>query len=224
LGGYVCYRTLLDSPAPYASGLRGRLLNGVLHGVGVLAFGSGLAAAGIFPRLECNKLSNLAEGYSGTGGQADISGGWSASDYGLLLEAGSSWYAGVSVLAFAVVAPFIVRRGFAVPYFAVLAVSALVLSLSVTTPLHSAFYLLLLALLWREAERLAVPGSGGIKTRRRRIRIEVEEGCLTRSSCRRIALSRSSCRYSTIGNPSARCWRYWTSPCGGRVSRPTCSW
>jgi hypothetical protein len=69
LGGYVGYRTLLDSPTPNTSGVRGRLLNSALHGGGVLAFGFGLAAAGILPRLEYNALSNLAGGYSVGEGQ-----------------------------------------------------------------------------------------------------------------------------------------------------------
>jgi len=110
----------------------------VLHSAGVLAFGFGLAAAGVLPRLEYNALSNLAGGYPG--GQAEGLYGWAVRDWGMLLEAGSSWYTGVTVLAFAVVAPLVAWRHFAVPYFAIIAPCALVLSGQGPTPLHSILY------------------------------------------------------------------------------------
>lgn len=143
LGGYVGYRTLLDPPSPRAPGLRSRLLNSALHGGAILAFGFGLAAAGLLPRLEYNALSNLAGGYPGEEGLAEAVSGWEMRDWGMLLEAGSSWYVGVAVLALALTAPLIAQRRFAVPYFAVLAPCAFVLSLSATTPLHTALYWLL---------------------------------------------------------------------------------
>lgn len=58
------------------------------------------------------------------------------------MEPGSAWYAGVTVLALALVAPLVARRCFAIPYFAVLSPCALVLSYPGTTPLHAALYLL----------------------------------------------------------------------------------
>jgi Bacterial membrane protein YfhO len=140
LGGYVAYRTLLSPPAGGAPSIRGRLMWGVAHGGGVLGFGFALAAVGLFPRLEYTALSNLADGYPEA--ETEAFSGWSVRDWGALLEPGSSWYAGVFVLALAVSAPFVARRRFAVPYFAALAPCALVLSGHGPTPLHAALYLL----------------------------------------------------------------------------------
>ncbi|HZC18198.1 MAG TPA: hypothetical protein VE225_00665, partial [Rubrobacteraceae bacterium] len=86
-----------------------------------------------------NPLSNLAGGYPT---EVRARGGWSVSDWVLLLEPGF-WYAGLSVLALALVAPLVARERFAVPYFGVLALCALVLTGQGPTPLHSALYLLL---------------------------------------------------------------------------------
>ena len=141
LGGYVAYRTLISPPA-HLRGARDRLLGAVLHGGAVLLFGFGLAAAGLLPRLEYNALSNLAGGYlveEGTG--AVEIGGWEKEDWGLLLEPGL-WYAGGAVVALALLAVPLARRRFAVPYFAGLSLSALVLSGQGPSPLHSVLYLL----------------------------------------------------------------------------------
>ncbi|MGB3681518.1 MAG: YfhO family protein [Rubrobacteraceae bacterium] len=138
LGGYVAYRTLLVPP-DNIRGVWGRVSGAVLHGVGVLLFGFGLAAAGLLPRLEYNALSNLAGGYSGE----SITGGWTIADWDRLLLSPSLFYAGAGVLALALVAPFLSRRGlYAVPYSAGLALFALTFAGTGTTLLHSALYLL----------------------------------------------------------------------------------
>jgi hypothetical protein len=137
LGGYVTYRTLLSPPYDMR-GIRARIAGLALHGGTVLVFGFALAAAGVLPRLEYNALSNLAGGYP-----ADITarGGWSVGDWALLLEPGV-WYAGLSVVILALVAPLIAWKRFAVPYFAVLTLCALILTGQGPTPLHSMLYLL----------------------------------------------------------------------------------
>jgi hypothetical protein len=139
LGGYVAYRTLLVPPADIR-GIRGRVLGAVLHGPAILLFGFGLAAAGLLPRLEYNALSNLAGGYPGTG----ITGGWTIADWDRLLLPPSLFYAGAGVLALALAAPFLSRRGtmYAVPYSAGLTLFALTFAGTGTTLLHSALYLL----------------------------------------------------------------------------------
>jgi hypothetical protein len=139
LGGYVAYRTLLFPPENIR-GVWGRVYGAVLHGAAILLFGFALAAAGLLPRLEYNALSNLAGGYSGQG----ITGGWTIADWDRLLLPPSLFYAGAGVLALALVAPFLARRGamYAVPYSAGLAVFALTFAGKGTTLLHSALYLL----------------------------------------------------------------------------------
>ena len=137
LGGYVAYRTLLSPPGNPPL-IWGRLLGCVLHGGAVLAFGFALAAAGVLPRLEYNALSNLAGGYPA---EIVAQGGWSLGDWVLLLKPGL-WYAGITILALALVAPLIAWGRFAVPYFTALALGALVLTGQGPTPLHSVLYLL----------------------------------------------------------------------------------
>ena len=138
LGGYVAYRTLL-SPPDNLRGLRAQVIALVLHGGAVLAFGFALAAAGLLPRLEFNALSNLAGGYPE---ESRVQGGWSLpEDWVLLLQPGL-WYVGLIVAALALVAPFVARERFAVPYFGALALFTLVLTSPIPTPLHLLLYLL----------------------------------------------------------------------------------
>ncbi len=130
-----------------ALGAGRRLLRCVMHGGAVLAFGFGLAAAGVLPRLEYNMLSNLAGGYPDLeiGAQAELVGWWpvqAVEDWSTLLLEPGAWYAGAAILALAPLAPLVTWRRFAVPYFAGLALCALILMGQETTPLHSAFYLL----------------------------------------------------------------------------------
>jgi hypothetical protein len=138
LGGYIAYRTLLFPPNELVGGIWARVGGLVLHGGAVLLFGFTLGAAGVLPRLEYISLSNLAGGYP-----VEIlsRGGWSVGDWVLLLRPGV-WYAGITVLALALVAPLLARERFAVPYFSFLSLGALVLSGQGPTPLHSVLYLL----------------------------------------------------------------------------------
>ncbi len=138
LGGYVVYRTLYFPPSD-VRGIRALVGGFFLHGGAVLLFGFALAAAGVLPRLEYNALSNLAGGYPA---EVRVQGGWAIpEDWVLLLKPGL-WYAGLIILALALVAPFVARLRFAVPYFAALSLCTLVLTSQVRTPLHSMLYLL----------------------------------------------------------------------------------
>ena len=135
LGGYVAYRSLF-CPTDGTRNLRRRVSGFVLHGGAVLLFGFGLAAAGLLPRLEYNALSGLAGGYQKS------TGGWTLADWYRLFAVPNWYYIGVALLALVLLAPLVARSRFGVPYFAALALGALVLSMEVQTPLHSALYLL----------------------------------------------------------------------------------
>lgn len=141
LGGYVAYRTLVAPPSSIR-GTKGRLAALFLNGGAVLLFGFGLAAAGILPRLEFHAFSNLSEGYAGIGKAAASYGGWTPRTWARLMVPGVI-YAGLPTLALALAAPFIARVRHAVPYFFVLALCALVLSVQYVTPLHAILYNLL---------------------------------------------------------------------------------
>ena len=104
-----------------------------------MVFGLAIGAFGVLPRLEYNALSNLAGGYPA--GVLSDQNWWSVGDWALLLEP-SPWYAGLIVLALALVAPLIAFKRFAISYFGSLALGALILTSQGPTPLHSALYLL----------------------------------------------------------------------------------
>ena len=146
LGGYVAYRTLLF-PQENVRGLRGRILRFLIHGSGVLLFGFGLAAAGLLPRVEYQTLSTLADGYGNIEGVRAAWGGWTSDDWKRLLSPGLV-YPGLTVLALALAAPLVARGRHAVPFFFVLSLCTLVLSVPDGTALHSVLYALLPGFEW----------------------------------------------------------------------------
>ncbi len=141
LGGYVAYRTLVFPPENI-HGTLDRTLGLLLHGAAVLIFGFGLAAAGLLPRLEYQTLSSLSSGYGNIEGVRAAWGGWTVGDFKSLLVPGLV-YPGLTILALALVAPFVARARHAVPYFVGLALFALTLAGRDLTLLHSVLYHLL---------------------------------------------------------------------------------
>lgn len=147
LGSYLAYRLVIAPPtrSPRVVARIGALL---FHGGAILTVGFSLAATSILPRLEYNALSNVAGGeYQGTAAWAAESGGWIPAQ--ILHEviggyhSGQWWYAGAAAVALAAVAPVAARLWFATPYFAILSVMLLLLTLREPTPLHSLLYVLL---------------------------------------------------------------------------------
>lgn len=136
LGGYLAYRALI-APANPAAGLRVRMAALTLHGVAVLVFGLGLAAAGLLPRFEYNAVSNLPGGYPAT--PAYRFGDWSTRDWAELLRR-TNMYAGGATLALASLSPFVTRLRYGTPYWTTLALGSLVLTTQGPTPLHWVLY------------------------------------------------------------------------------------
>jgi hypothetical protein len=163
LASYLAYRTMIDPPSRTESGESGesgqtgdgsresrvrrcssRLKALFLHAGAILAAGFGLAAAGIVPRLEYNRLSNVAGGiYGGEHSYAAVVGGWAADATGLRDLSRSLYYPGGAVLALALIAIVLARRRHAMPYFVVLACGAIVLASPDRTPLHAVLYRML---------------------------------------------------------------------------------
>ncbi len=140
-GGYLAYRTLISPPEGVYS-LRARVEALMLHGAGVAVFACGLAVAGLLPRLEYNRFSNLAGGYEGGREQA-VSPGWTVDAWPTFLERTTSTsYIGGAVLALAVVGPLLAGRRMAAPFWTALSLASLVLSMSGPTPLHALVYVL----------------------------------------------------------------------------------
>ncbi len=141
LGGYVAYRTLI-APPDLGAGARERAGALVLNGAGVLAFGLGLAAAGLLPRFEYNSLSILAGGYHGAHEQAFV-GTWTPHELSRLLSRTDTFYVGGAVLALALISPFAARARHAVPYWIALGITSVVLTFRGPTPIRWAFFHLL---------------------------------------------------------------------------------
>ncbi|MGI8477625.1 MAG: hypothetical protein ACR2OO_14825, partial [Thermomicrobiales bacterium] len=145
VGSYLLYRFLASPPGPRP--LKQRVLGCLAAGFGSFSLGLALAAAGVLPRLDAVRETNVAGGqYSGSGSH-DYSGGWDAATLvGRLFSDGATYYSllyylGGATLALALLAVFFARRRYAVPYFLALLVVVSVLTLN-PTPLHTLFYLL----------------------------------------------------------------------------------
>ena len=117
-------------------------------GIGVLGSGLALAAAGMLPRYTVNAETNLAGGdYAALGEAGVLNPPWTL-DYLLAqtVGVGSGYHfraasLGGAVVVLALLALPMARQRFAVPFFAVLTLVAMILTLD-TTPLHQLFYLI----------------------------------------------------------------------------------
>jgi len=116
----------------------GRLL---IHGGAMLLIGLGLSAAGLLPRLEFNAVSNAAGGEYATASGGVIGGSSSGSVLDRLFQP-TIYYPGAAVLALAVVGILLGRGRFALPFWLLTALGAIVLTIPVVTPLHWLLYLL----------------------------------------------------------------------------------
>jgi len=146
---YTVYRALISPPAgapPRA--LQQRLITGAITGVAVLVLGSALGAAGMLPRYFVNAETNLAGGdYSQLGDAGILNPPWQF-DYLLAQTIGSgagyhfraAAFGGAVTILFLLAIP-LARQRYAVPFFAALTLTAMILTLD-TTPLHLIFYLI----------------------------------------------------------------------------------
>jgi hypothetical protein len=143
VGSFLFYRTVISPPGE-DWGTRQRFVALVVIGLAVLVQGFGLAAAGLLPRLDVNQYTNLSggryEAVESAGGE-----GWSV-PYLLDRVLDSRfrpprYYFGTAMVMLALLAPFVARRKYAVPYFTLLTIVGMILTLS-PTPVHRLFYLL----------------------------------------------------------------------------------
>lgn len=140
LGAFIAYRTLL-APVDPARRLKSRIGDLALHGGAILAIGFGLAAAGVLPRLEYVTRSNLAGGEYNehNAWAADIGGVTPGMILGRLFDP-SLHYPGTVAAILAILAVWLARRWFAMRFFAVFGIVALILAMPWDTPLHLLFY------------------------------------------------------------------------------------
>jgi Bacterial membrane protein YfhO len=145
VAGYTVYRAVL-SPPRSGLDLRNRFMLAATTGIATVVSGLALGAAGILIRLDVNSQSQLAGGnYDAVGQGARLNPPWTVKE--LFIRIMGSGYAnrattlGGAVIVLALLAPFLVRRRFAVPFFCALTVIPFILALH-TTPLHYLFYLI----------------------------------------------------------------------------------
>lgn len=143
---YAIFRHLVWPPTP--SPFWARVKTTVLGGFVIFSLGLGVAAAGLLPRLDAVRETNVSGGeYSGTGIN-NYSGPW---EFTMMLRrtfgdhngnVGLLFYLGAATISLTLMGPFILRKRFGAPFFFGLTAMTLLLSLR-TTPVHMLFYLLL---------------------------------------------------------------------------------
>lgn len=143
---YIGYRTFLSPPQPGIFLVK-RLLTGFATGLATLGLGSALAAAGMLPRYLVNAETNLAGGDYSKVGDAVLNPPWTV-DYLLsqTLGVGSGYhyraaaFGGVAIVLALLALPLVKQR-YAAPFFLILTLVAMILTLE-KTPLHTLFYLI----------------------------------------------------------------------------------
>ncbi len=146
IGGWVAWRTLVTPPPDWSP--RERLIGLIAIGGGILLIGVGLNAAALLIRLEANAETNVAGGvYTGISRWADTNTGIPLTEMVSALIGGfgrASWqYVGASVVALALLAPFIALRWSPLLFWFLVAGAAITLTLPERTPLHTGMYVLL---------------------------------------------------------------------------------
>jgi hypothetical protein len=128
-GVWTCARAMALKPRATA-----------VHLIVPLVIGVALDAAAVLPRLELQKLSNLADGYPTT----ELVGGWQPADFVRLITPGQ-WTLGITTAGLCAVGLLRVARRPAAPFVlaTTLWATGLVLAISTQTPLHSVLFYLL---------------------------------------------------------------------------------
>ena len=156
IGAFTLYRAVI-SPARPRPQWKDRVRDLVFVGLGSLAAGIALDAAALFPRLVLNGETTLAGG-----SYANVQGGYNFGPYSyhrlvefLVGDDNSlrNLALGTPVIILAMIAPFVARRRFAVPFFAGMTVVILIL-VTRTTPIQYLFYLIPR---WRDLHEHYVP-------------------------------------------------------------------
>lgn len=108
------------------------------------ALAAGFNAMGLLPRLEYNRLSNVAGGsYDGLGDSAAVTGGWQAGQTVFEHATRNAYYPGGIAIALAVVAVILTRGRNLSIFFSLIVVAGFVLSSSSPTPFHKILFAIL---------------------------------------------------------------------------------
>ena len=146
LGAWVGYRTLLSPPVEGWTP-RARIIQALMTGPAIVIIGFGISAAGLLPRLAVNAQSNnpggTYEGIAGAVNEDPYTFSWLLRN---LLTSDFGGYRAVSLggvtVILALLSLYLVRRQYAVPFFAGLTLAICILAMD-TTILHRVLYLLI---------------------------------------------------------------------------------
>ncbi|CAN5619433.1 hypothetical protein BH09CHL1_BH09CHL1_31100 [soil metagenome] len=145
VGGYVVFRFLFPgSPQPW----RDRIQRGIVVGFMSFSLALGIAAAGLWPRLDLIRDTTVSGGnYVGPGSE-NYAAGWIFPELiDKLLSDGANYftylyYLGAATVTLAFLAVPIVRAKFRAPFFLGLTAITTIMTLEQITPIHRALYLL----------------------------------------------------------------------------------
>lgn len=108
------------------------------------ALAAGYNAMGLLPRLEYNRLSNVAGGsYDGLGNTAAVTGGWQAGQTVFEHVTRNSYYPGGIAITLAVVAVILARGRHLSGFLALVVIAGFLLSSNRRTPLHELLFAIL---------------------------------------------------------------------------------
>ncbi len=143
VGAFLAWRSLLQ-PARLNVPWRERVYDFFSTSFVFGALAAGFNAMGLLPRLEYNRLSNVAGGsYDGLGDSASITGGWQAGQTVFEHVTRNSYYPGGIAIVLAVVAVILTRGRNLSIFFTLVVTAGFVLSSSRRTPLHDLLFAVL---------------------------------------------------------------------------------
>ncbi len=143
VGGFLAWRSLVQ-PArpniPWRERFYDLFSTSFLFG----ALAAGFNAMGLLPRLEYNRLSNVAGGsYDGLGDSASVTGGWQAGQTVFEHVTRNSYYPGGVAISLAIVAVILTRGRKLSVFFTIVVLGGFVLASSRRTPLHELLFAIL---------------------------------------------------------------------------------
>lgn len=143
MGAYLAWRCFVQPARPNPP-WRERLYDFFSTSFIFGAFAAGFAALGLLPRLEYNRLSNVAGGsYDGLGETAAATGGWQAGHTVFEHVTRNAYYPGGIAIALAVVALVLTKGRNLTGFFSTVVVAGFILSSSRRTPLHEILFAVL---------------------------------------------------------------------------------
>lgn len=143
VGSYIAWRALIQPARPKVA-WRDRIYDCFSISIIFGALAAGFNAFGFLPRLEYNRLSNVAGGsYDGLGANASVTGGWQAGHTVFEHVARNAYYPGGVAITLAVIALILTRGRYLSIFFSLVVLFSFILSSSRRTPLHELLFAIL---------------------------------------------------------------------------------